>query len=118
MRWRALVLFAALAACKKPPAADQHADAGPPVASSAAPVVRAAPPPATQPFVRAVAAREGSMVVVGASHAFVADEDATAIVAVDLATMKVAGTTTLAGRPAQMLATADGRLAVALREEH
>jgi hypothetical protein len=118
MRRFALVLLAALSACKKPPAAAQPADAAAPPAASAAPAARDALPAATQPFARVVAAREGSMVVVAASHVYVADEDATAIVAVDRATMKVAGTTALAGRPAQMIATADGRLAVALRDEH
>lgn len=118
MRHRAFVLFAAMIACKKPaptPTTGAEVDA------AAAPVVRAAPappPPATAPFVRAIITREGSTVVIGASHAYVADEDAASIVAVDLATMKVTGSTSLGGRPAQMIATADGRLAVALRDEH
>jgi hypothetical protein len=115
MRQWAFVVLAALVAGKKPsPASDLAPDA-------AAPAARESPPPAvvpTEPFARVVAAREGSMVVVGASHAYVADEDSTSIVAVDLATMKVAGSTRLAGRPAQMIATADGRLAVALHDEH
>src|SRR5688500_11871276 len=90
-RW-AYALLTVLAACKKPPSGDvQVTDAAPPVAREAPPP----PAPSTQPFVRVVAAREGSMVVVGSSHAYVADEDAAAIVAVDLATMKVAGTTAL-----------------------
>ena len=44
---------------------------------------------------------EVPMVVLSERHAFVADEDSASIIAIDLATMKVAAATALGGRPAQ-----------------
>lgn len=95
-------------------------DAPPPPPAPAAP----APAPAVHehaPLARVGDAHDGAAVVVarlGArTLAYVADEDDQAIRAVDLDTSAEVSTTTLTGRPGQMLVGKDGRLYVALRDE-
>lgn len=85
-----------------------------------------APPPAPVPREHAALerigeAREGSTVALarlgGRTLAYVADEDDSSIRVVDLETQKELSTTSLVGRPSQLLVGRDGRLFVAVRDE-
>jgi DNA-binding beta-propeller fold protein YncE len=82
------------------------------------------PPPPPPPVVSIEAIGEpaaGSTVALGKvdghTFAFVADEDAHTVRAVDAATMQEVGSFSLGGRPSQLLVTKAGRLWVALRDE-
>lgn len=96
-------------------------DAPPAPPAPAATAPEAAKPREHVPLVRIGDTHDGSAVVlakVGArTLAYVADEDDTAVRAVDLETREEVSATRLTGRPGQMLVGKDGRLYVALRDE-
>ncbi len=100
-----------------------------PVLSSPPPLPLAAPAPEVPACARSIAARPllGAPTTSGATVAlvrgssgtlaYVADEDGEAIRTVDVEAGAEVATTPLPGKPGQILATADGRLIVALRDE-
>jgi mono/diheme cytochrome c family protein len=116
-----LALALALAACKprdpSPPPAGSAGEAPPPPASAqAARCARRGP----ARIERAAAPGASSSVELvragGRLFALVADADERALHAVDAETMREVGVTELPGRPGHVLALADGRIAVAIRE--
>jgi mono/diheme cytochrome c family protein len=116
--WRFLAVLAAVAACSaKKNAPPAPTEAGAAVAVSALPAVKTVPINGLPD-----APREGSAVVPTEDVVFVADEDANAVVTISAdpndAGMAVRAFTKLAGRPGQMIVSAQHQLAVALRDEH
>jgi cytochrome c peroxidase len=104
-----------LAACHRN---DPSPTTSPSASAAPAPRAPAAPP---LPLDRIGTVREGSTVVLaklGAKRlALVADEDGSAVRAIDLATRTEVGSLGVPGRPAKLLVTREGKLLVALRDD-
>lgn len=113
---------ASLAGCSKraEPPAPAASPPEPPAPLAAAPLETSVPTRPLVPLTRVGDTREGSTVVIAKlgdrAIAFVADEDGSAVHAIDAATRTQLSTTALPGRPAQMVLADDGSLLVALRD--
>ena len=121
MRARALSLAILVAAALVGACRDPSPPPSPPASASAhasAPAPALAPPLA---LARASEVREGARLAVAHANGkrlfVVSDEDARAVLLMDGEAGTVLGKTSLSGRPGPVLVLADGRVAVALRDE-